>query len=42
MHAAFITLALALAVSAGPMRRAEFDLKNGQDAIALKYASKIT
>lgn len=38
MHVAFVTLALALSASARPMklgRRAEFDLKNGQDAIAL-------
>ncbi|KAJ7286803.1 hypothetical protein C8J57DRAFT_1116526 [Mycena rebaudengoi] len=37
MHSAFITLALALAASARPMRlgrRAEFDLANGQAAIA--------
>jgi len=38
MHAIFVTLALALAVSARPpfTRRADFTLKNGQDAIALK------
>lgn len=38
MHAIFVTLALALAISARPpfTRRADFTLKNGQDAIALK------
>jgi len=38
MHAIFVTLALALATSARPpfTRRADFTLKNGQDAIALK------
>jgi len=38
MHAVFVTLALALATSARPpfSRRADFTLKNGQDAIALK------
>lgn len=39
MRSVFITLALVLAASARPAvdRRAAFDLKNGQDAIALKY-----
>jgi hypothetical protein len=38
MRSAIVTLAFCLAVLARPqlMRRAEFDLKNGQDAIALK------
>lgn len=42
MRSAFVTLALALAASARPMRsqrmrrQNDFDLKNGQDAIALK------
>ncbi|KAF9456794.1 hypothetical protein BDZ94DRAFT_1274740 [Collybia nuda] len=42
MRSAFITLALCLAVSARPQlwRRAEFDLKNGQDAIALNEKFK--
>jgi hypothetical protein len=41
MHAAFVTLALALAVSAGPLRRQnDFALKNGQDAIALNEKFK--
>jgi hypothetical protein len=43
MHSsAFITLALAMAASARPARlgrRAAFDLKNGQDAIALKFVA---
>jgi len=39
MHALFVFLALALATSARPPfgRRADFTLKNGQDAIALKF-----
>ena len=44
----FVTLVLALSASAAPSRmqkvkvsrRAEFDLKNGQDAIALKYVPR--
>jgi len=40
MHAAFITLAFALAAAAGPTRRADFTLQNGQDAIALNNKFK--
>jgi hypothetical protein len=36
---ALFTLAFCLAVSARPARRAAFTLKNGQDAIALKYVA---
>lgn len=39
LYSSFITLALAMTVSAGPMVRRQNaqDLKNGQDAIAEKY-----
>lgn len=41
MYPILLTLGLALTASAGPMsRRAAFDLKNGQDAIALKFVAE--
>lgn len=39
MYSIFVTIALLLSVDARLTRRAAVDLKNGQDALALKYAT---